>query len=280
MTGRHRRHRRPAAFALAGALMSAVALGACATDSADSFAEDYTAYLRGRSDVTSFRVHPNNAVLSRGSVDTVVSLRAGLPDEDVARAARELAAHRGGAVIDEHRIRVEFSARDSSGGPVAAEIYLVPGSDNPRLGDPARYLDWVRRTRQFTASNPGVTAVRAWRTAIAAESSRDAYPLAESLDRFVADDSGGIRELSVTGSDCVLQWDAGDAPAELGRYRDLLALLPAGTSPVHCRATSQRPEPAAAVYLTVSRTTPDTVVESIRARAAEIGLPAQIAVAA
>lgn len=270
--------RRPSSWKSVPIVVAVLAVGACSLGAADSFADEYSDYLRGRADVASFQVRPNNGVLSRGSVDTLVMLRDGLSDEQVAQAARELADHRVGRRIGEHRIRVGFSAADADGRPATAEIYLIPESGNRRLGDPSTYLPWVHRTRQLVAAGSGIAAVHVWRTAISVTASGDVYPVAESVDRFVAAEPGGLTELSATGSTCVLQWDAGDPLSALAPYRDLVALLPAEQPPAHCRATSQKPARRPAFYITVARGTPADVVDSMRERAARQGLSAEITV--
>lgn len=265
-----------AASALISAtLITASLLAAC--NNANAFADQYAAYLKTQPAVETFRVRPNNTMPGAESVDSTITLRDGMSDEDVTATIQRLAAHRIDERIDAHRLHVTFSARPND---AAVTLLVVPGSDNPRTGDRSTLLHWVQRTRATADAAPDVTALRLWSDAVDATTSASAYPAAGVIDAFVAAEPAGISRLSVSGTDCNLQWDADDALSELAAYRELISLLPDGVVPAHCRASSQRPLSEASFFITVPRGTEPEVVEAMRARAAELGVPAEITVAA
>ena len=249
-------------------------LGACTGGDVDDAAARLDHYLRSRSDVATVQVRANNALLSRGTLDAVVTLRPELSDEQVAAAATEIGGHRVDSV--QTRLRISYSARNADGTPATAGLYVVPGAQTPRLGDPGTYLEWVRRTRALVAGQPGVTAVDVWRDSVSATTTVDGYPLADAVDAYTSIAASGFTHQSVTGSTCVLEWDVGDRLAVLAGYRDVLAALPPGTSALHCRVTSARPATEPSLYVTVPRDTSPETVSAMQSRAARAGLAADI----
>ena len=128
--------------------------------------------------------------------------------------------------------------------------------------------------------SPTIVALRLWSDAVDATTAASAFPVATAIDAFVESEPAGLVQLSVSGADCNLQWDADDSPTALAAYRDLIALLPNGVAPAHCRASSQRPLTEASFFITVPRDTAPDVVQAMRERAADLGVPAEITVAA
>ena len=263
------------ALVAAAAVVAASALVAC--NDANAFADEYAAYLETQPSVETFRVRPNNTMPGAESVDSTITLRDGMSDDDVTATIQRLAAHQVDERIDEHRLRVTFSARD---GEAAVTLLVIPGSDNPRMGDRSTLRHWVQRTRAATVETPTIVALRLWSDAVDATTAASAFPVATAIDAFVESEPAGLVQLSVSGADCNLQWDADDSPTALAAYRDLIALLPNGVAPAHCRASSQRPLTEASFFITVPRDTAPAIVQAMRERAADLGVPAEITVAA
>lgn len=267
--------------ALGAALLALVAPLSVGCNRADTYAEEFSAYLKEQPAVESFAVRPNNAVLSAGSVDSTVRLHAGMSDDEVAQTIRTIASHDvegGGGVTN--RLRVTFPSINGTAAAANVTVIFVPGSENPRTGDPSTVLHWVRRTRGLVAADPSITALDLWSDSIHADTTAAAYPLAERLDRFVDTQPDGLVRLAVSGGDCHLQWDAGDRLDALAPYRNLVAALPPDRQPVHCRASSQRPLTEPSFFLTLPRGTETTVLAAVQDLAAQLGLAAEITVAA
>ncbi|WP_424297315.1 hypothetical protein [Gordonia sp. (in: high G+C Gram-positive bacteria)] len=274
-----RNRRRVAARSAALLFALPALLGGCAFDAADQFAQQYGQYLDTRDDIASFRLSPNNAILSRGSVDSQITLNDGMSDTQVAATARELVEHHVDTKIDEHRIRLFFDAHNPAGQAASVSIQLQPGSAVSRMSDPSQYLQWVSRTRALAADTEGLKSIMVFKDAIHLDTSSEAVQAAEHLNAFVGVNPAGISYQNVGATDCNLQWDTDDDISKLFVYRDVLALLPPGVQPLHCRITSQRPITEPNFEAVLPRDTSDQVVTAMRARAAELALPADITVA-
>ncbi|ALG84757.1 hypothetical protein [Gordonia phthalatica] len=267
--------------AVGAALLALIAPLSVGCNRADGYADEFSAYLRDQPAVESFSVRPNNAVLSAGSVDSTVRLRAGMSDDEVAQTIRTIASHNvGGGAGVTSRIRVSFPSVNGATAAADVTVIVIPGSENPRTGDPSTVLGWVQRTRALVAADSSITALDLWSDSIHADTTAAAYPLAERLDRFVAMRPDGLVRLAVSGGDCHLQWDAGDRLDALAPYRDLLAALPPDRQPVHCRASSQTPLTEPSFFLTLPRGTEPTVLAAVQDLAARLGLAAKITIGA
>ncbi|MCF8587984.1 hypothetical protein [Gordonia liuliyuniae] len=253
-------------------------LTGCSFDNADRYADEYAGFARSLPDVEGATVSGHNAVLSDGTVNSLVTLRGGLSDAQVAAVAEQLVSHPPERSVERHDVVLRFSATNGSGGEASVSLHLEPVSGTSQ-SEP-ELVERVAAVRALAADSSGLTDLTDFGTSIHVDTTGDVFATASLLDKYARTVPTRPRQLVSAQKNGNVSWDRGDDLAALQGMSDVLAAIPAAWAPVFWRADAQQPVDEPRFTIVMPKQTPDNVFRRVRNRALEVVVPVDLSRAA